>query len=122
TIAQLVQLENQQQAADQISISNGVGSLRLLSAIDWREFVEAVSVVETLLRHDPRGVYERMEFATRDHYRHATERIARQAGLEEAEIAAKALDLARLSAERGECDDRVAHVGYYLIGEGLREL
>src|SRR4029077_12870213 len=41
TIEQLVQLENQQQASDQVSISNSIGSLRCLGAIDWREFVEA---------------------------------------------------------------------------------
>jgi hypothetical protein len=122
TIAELVQLENQRQAADQISISNSIGSLRLLSAIDWREFVEIVSVVESLLRQDPPGVYERMEFATRDRYRHVTERLARQGGLEEAEVATKALDLARASADLRGCDDRAAHVGYYLVGDGLREL
>ena len=41
TIDQLVQLEAQLQASHQVSISNSIGSLRLLSAIDWREFVEA---------------------------------------------------------------------------------
>ena len=40
TIEQLVQLEAQQQAADQVSIGNSIGSLRFLGAIDWREFVE----------------------------------------------------------------------------------
>ncbi len=47
TIEQLVQTENQQQAADQVSISNSIGSLRFLGAMDWREFVETMSVVET---------------------------------------------------------------------------
>ena len=42
TIEQLVQSENQQQASDQVSISNSIGSLRSLSAIDWREFVESI--------------------------------------------------------------------------------
>jgi hypothetical protein len=46
TIEHLVQLENQQQAADQVSISNSIGSLRVLGAMDWREFVETMSVVE----------------------------------------------------------------------------
>ena len=41
TIEQLVQAENQQQASDQVSISNSIGSLRFLSAIDWRDFVES---------------------------------------------------------------------------------
>src|SRR5260370_41034103 len=37
TIEQLVQSEIQQQAADQVSISNSIGSLRFLGAMDWRE-------------------------------------------------------------------------------------
>src|SRR3546814_10326252 len=41
-IAPMVQLENRQQAADQVSISNSIGSLRLLAMTDWREFVEAM--------------------------------------------------------------------------------
>src|SRR5690606_14399356 len=68
-IAQMVQLENRQQAADQVSISNSIGSLRLLSMTDWREFVETVSVVEKILRDDPAAIYGRMDFATRDRYR-----------------------------------------------------
>ena len=55
TIEQMVQSENQQQAADQVSMSNSIGSLRFLGAMDWREFVETMSVVEQTLREDPRG-------------------------------------------------------------------
>src|SRR4029077_9835465 len=40
TIEQLVQQEGQGQAAAQVSVSNGIASLRLLSSMDWREFVE----------------------------------------------------------------------------------
>ena len=36
TIEQLVQLEGQQQAANQVTVSNSIGSLRLLGAMDWR--------------------------------------------------------------------------------------
>ena len=56
SIEQLVQSENQQQAADQVSISNSIGSLRFLGAMDWREFVETMSVVELKLREDPDGM------------------------------------------------------------------
>src|ERR1019366_4239345 len=38
--------DNQTQAADQVSIGNSIGSLRFLSAMDWRKFVETMSVVE----------------------------------------------------------------------------
>ena len=53
TIEHLVQSENQQQAADQVSISNSISSLRFLGAANWRDFVEARSVVERTLREDP---------------------------------------------------------------------
>ncbi len=122
TIEQLVQLENQQQASDQVSISNSIGSLRFLSAIDWREFVESHSVVEKILRQDPRGVYGQMEFATRDRYRHATERIAKNGRLTEAVVAEKAIALARASAAGKGSDHRAAHVGFYLIDNGVPEL
>src|SRR5208282_5317447 len=94
TIERLVQSEIQQQAADQVSISNSIGSLRVLGATDWRDFVETMSVVEQTLRADPNGVYGRMDFATRDRYRHATESIAKRGRLSEGEVARKAVDLA----------------------------
>ncbi|HSC99910.1 MAG TPA: glucoamylase family protein, partial [Casimicrobiaceae bacterium] len=122
TIDQLVQLENQRQASDQISISNSISSLRLLTAIDWRGFVEGVSEVENVLRQDPQRVYDRMDFATRDCYRHATERIARQGRLDEVAVAGHAIELARTAATREGLADRSAHVGYYLVDRGLFEL
>src|SRR5204863_578553 len=86
TIEQLVQSENQQQAADQVSISNTIGSLRFLGAMDWREFVETMSVVERTLREDPAGVYGKMDFATRDRYRHVVEEIAKGSDLTELDV------------------------------------
>src|SRR3989442_9356440 len=77
TIKTLVQSENQQQAADQVSISNSIGSLRFLGSTNWRTFVESMSAVETALREDPGGTYSRMDFATRDRYRHVIERVAK---------------------------------------------
>ncbi|HXJ73925.1 MAG TPA: cyclic beta 1-2 glucan synthetase, partial [Candidatus Dormibacteraeota bacterium] len=39
----LVRLESQNQAAEQVSVSHTINSLRFLGAMDWREFVEAMS-------------------------------------------------------------------------------
>jgi cellobiose phosphorylase len=122
TIEQLVRLENQQQAADQVSISNSIGSLRFLGAMDWREFVETMSVVEQTLREDPGGVYGKMDFATRDRYRHVVEKIAKSSPLSESKVAAKAIQLARESAAKKGGDDCAAHVGFYLIDKGLAQL
>jgi cyclic beta-1,2-glucan synthetase len=122
TIDRLVQSENQQQAANQVSISNSIGSLRFLAKMDWREFVETMSVVEQTLRADPAGAYGRMDFATRDRYRHVIENMARSSPLSEKEIAGKAIELALDGDTRKGRDDREAHVGFYLIDKGLPRL
>ncbi len=126
TIEQLVQLETKQQAADQVSISNSIISLRLLSAMNWREFVETMSVVDHTLCQDPAGIYSHMDFATRDRYRHVIEKMARHSDLSEVDIANHALTLATAMQEEGgtasNTANRQAHIGYYLIGNGLPAL
>ncbi len=121
TINSMVLIENQKQAADQVSVSNSISSLRFLAKMDWREFVEAISEVEQILRKDFNGVYGTMDFFTRDEYRHKVEGIAKASGLSENEIAQIAIDLAQQSAVHHPADKRKAHVGYYLIKEGVAE-
>ncbi len=112
TVEQLMHVEGQQQAADQVSIGNSIGSLRFLGAMDWRDFVESLSAVEQTLRglspaesgadsRDSRwivqamqgysDVYGEMDFATRDQYRHVVERIAKRSRFSESEVAAEAV-------------------------------
>jgi cyclic beta-1,2-glucan synthetase len=122
TIERMVHAENQQQAADQVSISNSIGSLRILGATDWRKFVESVSAVEQTLREDPAGVYPKMDFATRDHYRRIVEKLARRSPLAESEVARQAMLLAQAGMTRGTGDARERHVGFYLIDRGLPQL
>ena len=122
TIEQLVQAESQIQAADQVSISNSIGSLRFLGASNWRAFVETMSVVEHTLHEDPQDVYAKMDFATRDHYRHVVETIAKTSSLSESEVAHLALDLAHESVTAKDGDERAAHVGYYLVDKGRLQL
>ncbi|HWE03792.1 MAG TPA: glucoamylase family protein [Tepidisphaeraceae bacterium] len=126
TIEGIFRQASQNQAADQLSIGNSIGSLRLLGATDWKNFVEAMSRVEKALATDPAGVYPTMDFATRDRYRHAVEEIARQSPLTEEAVAASAIELSKNAVERGvrhgAHNDRHAaqmpHVGYFLIGHG----
>ncbi|MCG6118212.1 MAG: cyclic beta 1-2 glucan synthetase [Aquimonas sp.] len=122
SIETLVNADSQQQAIDQVAISNSIGSLRFLSNMDWREFVETLSTVEQTLRQDPAGTYAQMDFATRDSYRHAVERMARQTGLAETDVARIVLDLAQAQANQGPLPGAIeAHVGYYLVDEGQQQ-
>jgi cyclic beta-1,2-glucan synthetase len=120
SIEQLVQVQAREQAAAQVSIGNTIGSLRFLGAMDWKTFVETMSVVEQTLRGDPEGLYGRMDFATRDRYRHAVEEIARRSAVSEQGVASQAIAFARAAAGNAAPgdDERKAHVGFYLVDKG----
>ena len=122
TIEKLIGSGNQQQAADQVSVSNSFGSLRFLTAMNWREFVETISLVEETLRKDPSDVYVRMDFVTRDRYRHVVEKIAQNSRMPERDVACLAIDLCQDALALKGDDDRAAHVGFYLIDKGLPQL
>jgi cellobiose phosphorylase len=119
SIEQFIHLESQNLAANQVSVSNSIASLRFLGAMDWKEFVEAVSVVDATLRTDPADIYGKMDFATRDRYRHAVEVLSRHGSLSEVAVAQRAIQLAAAGVRHGGGEDRTAHVGFYLIDEGL---
>ncbi len=96
----VVRSENQRQATDQVSTGNTVTSLRLCATLDWSRFVEQVSPVEQILRRDPAAVYPRMDFASRDRYRHAVEELAEPTGEAQVRVALRAVESARQAAEQ----------------------
>src|SRR5438477_2110352 len=114
SIEQIVQEEHQRQAAAQVTVGNIITSMRLLSTLDWKDFFETVSLIDPELKKDPAGVYARMDFATRDRYRHAVERVSKGAKKSELEIAQKVLELAQAARVANE-DAAHSHVGYFLI-------
>ncbi len=122
TAEDAVRVEHQRQAVLQVSVANAITSLRLCSAIDWRDFVESVSLVEQALLRDPAGAYSRMDFLSRDQQRHAVEQIADPSGEAQLQLALKVVDSARRAAAKGSMTDRAAHVGYHLIGPGRSAL
>ena len=121
TSAELMNAEIQKQSAYQVSISNSIGSLRLLGAMDWRDFVEMHSVVEQTLCEDKAGIYGSMDFFTRDQYRHVVENIAKKSKLSENEVARIAIQSAYENTVSSDTDGRTSHVGYYLVGEGVHQ-
>jgi len=92
-------LATQQMALTQVIMANSITSLRTVGHLDWKDFVEGQSRLEAELREDPAGIHPRMSFETRDRYRHVVERIARRTRSGEAEVAARAVELAREALE-----------------------
>jgi cyclic beta-1,2-glucan synthetase len=121
TADEVVRLEHQRQAAMNVTVRNAITSMRLMSAFDWAEFFESVSLVDAMLWADT-GLAA-PDFATRDRYRHAIEELSRYSQHSELEVARRAVSQAkRLRDGMQEVSDSVldrrADPGYYLIANG----
>src|SRR5687768_7603662 len=115
-------LSTQRLALTQIVMAHSITSLRAISGMDWKQVVERHSALDAALREDPSGHYRSMTFMTRDRYRHVVEKIARRTERGEAEVAQRAVELARAAAAQPASSDVSVHVGYYLIDDGLETL
>ncbi len=113
----LAKLERQNQAMLQVSMGHAINSIRYTGEEDWPRFFEQISIVEKVLQQDPAGVYAKMDFDSRDQYRHKVERLARRFSVAEKVIANKVHEKASACEQLPD-----NHVGYYLLGKGLRQL
>ncbi len=122
TADDIVQEEQQRQGAMNVTIRNVITSMRLMSAIDWRELFESVSLVDAMLRAESN--FAALDFATRDLYRRAIEELARGSSHAEIEVARLALLAAKRAGDEAanEDDDDLGAPSripdYYLIAKG----
>ena len=104
-----------------VTVRNIITSMRLMSAFDWEDFFESVSMVDEILRNGSN--FAEMDFATRDYYRHAIEDLSRGSSHTEIDVARRAIDRAKRARAELHTDgqpsaDRKADPGYYLISQG----
>jgi cyclic beta-1,2-glucan synthetase len=104
-----------------ISLKNNINSLRNTGSADWRDFMQEASPVDNILSADSSGVYERMDFYSRDAYCRIVEEISRDSKLSEPDLARLTVELTRKNILRGG-EDQMSHVGFYLRGEGRPQL
>ena len=117
-IIEITERAHQMQANLQVSLGNSITSLKTVSTLDWAQIFEILSPVEQILRQDPDGTYPRMDFESRDYYRHEIERIAKSFDTSETFIAKKALECAKETANDNTKLNYMNHVGFYIIGKG----
>jgi cyclic beta-1,2-glucan synthetase len=121
TSDEIVRVEHQQQAAMNVTVRNVITSMRLISAFDWAEFFESVSLVDAILWTNTG--FAAPDFVTRDRYRRAIEELSRRSPHDEREVARRAVAHAKdaRAAALEACEpaaDRRADPGYYLIANG----
>ncbi|MDD4915000.1 MAG: glucoamylase family protein [Methylococcales bacterium] len=114
SLEELVHREHAEQIADNQTVRNIITSMRAISAFEWPNFVEDVSLVDICLRgHDG---YAAMDFLSRDRYRHAIEELAKRSPHSELEIAQRVINKIQLTQDDSE--NSLQDPGYYLIGAG----
>jgi cyclic beta-1,2-glucan synthetase len=113
---QVVHDEHQRQGASNVTVRNIITSMRLISDVDWAEFFESVSIVDDALRSGSN--FAQLDFATRNLYRGAIEKLARGSTLTEVQIAQAAVAVAQ--AQDAAVAARARDPGYHLIGSGRR--
>jgi cyclic beta-1,2-glucan synthetase len=121
---EIVRAEHQEQAAMSVTVRNIITSMRLTSAFDWQAFFENVSLVDKILRNGSN--FGELDFATRDHYRHAIEALSRGSNHTEIEIAQRAVHRAKRARAEPQVDGQPVEEsqtdpGFYLISQGRRD-
>jgi cyclic beta-1,2-glucan synthetase len=118
---ELVRVELQNQAATNVTVRNVITSMRTMTALDWAEFFESLSVVDEALRAE--SDFGALDFATRDRYRHAIEELARGSGRSELEVTREVIGHAKGAAATRPPDapprGRAEDPAFYLISNGL---
>jgi cyclic beta-1,2-glucan synthetase len=102
--------------------ANSIFGLRVVMGADWTAFFETVSLVEKVLAGDPAKVYSRMDYETRDRYRHEIEELARGSQQDERDVARQVVRLAHEAQSSNAGPPRAAHVGFYLLDSSRRQL
>ena len=121
TADEMVRVEHQRLAAMNVTVRNVITSMRLMSAFDWAEFFESVSLVDAIIWTDTG--FAAPDFATRDRYRRAIEELSRCSQHDELEVARRAAFHAQRFRREAEgaidpARERRGDPGYYLIAHG----
>ncbi len=131
TLEVAMRQEAQKESRLEVNVQNAVLSLRQILEVDWSDFVEDCSLINDVLKQDPSGDYNRMDFQTRDLYRKVIEKLSRRSAYTEIQVAGMARDLALEHAPpfpenfpnlQGHHHGVKHHIGYFLIGEGFKVL
>jgi len=108
---------------ENFAIGYCVRSLRDIGQTSWKEVLEPQVLFDRILRQDPVEAYAKMDYESREFYRTALVKVGEHSDFTEMEVASAALSLARESKQELISDARLAarkaHVGHYIVGNGL---
>lgn len=120
-ISEIIKKEHFEVAVKKVSMGNCIISLKNIGRINFTEIFEQINGVEEILKQDPVGQYEKMDMDTKIYYRNSIQELAKKTKISEIYIARRALALSIEASKQNE-ETKKAHIGYYLISDGKKEL
>ncbi len=102
-----------------VTTGNIIKGLRLIDDTEWTVWFEEVSHIDRLLRE--RTDFEKLDFASRDAYRGAVEKLAKRSGREEHEVALQAVVMAETAGECRSNGGAGVDAGCFLVGPRRQE-
>jgi cyclic beta-1,2-glucan synthetase len=135
TIEDVIKKEHFDIAVRKVSVGNSIISINKLIRINFLQIFEEINGVEEILKKDPAGVYDNMDYKTKINYRNHIKEISKKTKISEIYIAKKCLELCVKNEENNKKTNasnlnnnikinnkKKSHVGYYLIDKGKSEL
>ena len=119
TVSDVIKKEHFEIATQKVLMGNSITSIKEIQRINFLEIFEKINGVEELLKKDPANVYEKMDYKTKEYYRGKIKEISKKTKISEIYIARKMLELAQENLQE---TSKKAHMGYYLIDNGINEL
>ncbi len=108
------------QAADNLSVSNAVTSLRAIGDADWPSIIANTSALMELMLTS--RLFAAESDATRDHTLHAIERLAKRSGMSEVGVAQALFKLIQVPAKPDAVYQETAIANHWLSGPGRKAL
>lgn len=122
TLNEVIKKEHFDIALKKVCIGNAIKSIHSLQRMNFAEVFENINGANEILKCDPAGVYENMDYKTKEYYRNSLKEIGTKTKISEIYVARKVLELARNEAEGINANPKKSHIGYYLIGDGVCDL
>ena len=121
TISEVIKKEHFDIALRKISIGNSITSMKELARTNFLEIFEQINGVEEILKQDPAGIYDKMDYRTKEEYRRQVQILSKKTKISEMYIAQKLVEIAQKEKEENGSTKK-AHIGYYLLQEGRQDL
>ena len=114
TVSEAIRKEHFDIAVRKVSIGNSILSIKAIQRINFSEVFETVNGVEDIFKKDPSGIYDKMDYKTKEYYRAQIKAIGSKTKISEIYIAKRLLELSQKAKEGSKQN----HIGYYLIDKG----